>query len=93
MKKQIYNSNDGLYHGVEVEVNEERVVGFLMTAKVSGGAELPEHPNKPKEWWEGYEQALKDLIGHYDLSDEIIEAEGDRFESWLCDDEEERRGW
>ena len=81
-------SRDGTRE-VEAEVGTERLVGFLMTPKKDGGP-LPDHPEGDKDFWKGYEAALRDLIDEYDLADAIADSED--FEEWLADDERERRG-
>ena len=84
---------DGSRNGtreVETKVDAERVIGFLMTSKKDGGP-LPDHPEGDKDFWDGYEAALRDLIDEYDLVDAIADS-GD-FGEWLADDERERRGF
>lgn len=69
--------------------NLDKVVDFLMTAKVSGGV-LPDHPNHDKTFWNGYETALRDLVNYADLTFEI--QWWDEYRKWEQEDEEERRG-
>ena len=75
---------------VEAKVDTERVVDFLMNSKKDGGP-LPDHPEGGKDFWKGYEAALRDLIDEYGLVDAIADCGG--FGEWLAEDERERRGF
>ena len=74
---------------VEAKVDAQRIVDFLMASKKDGGP-LPDHPEGDKDFWKGYEAALRDLIDGYGLVDAI--ADCGEFGEWLAEDERERRG-
>lgn len=89
MKCNVYSYRDGQYHEVDCETNDERVVDYLE----SKDSYLPNYKgeDKPREYWEGYHQALLDLVKAYDLADTIMDD--GNFGPWLSEDETERRGF